>query len=86
MTTPPCAICGAALALALPCQREHADHCHACWATSLSGGLEARQHRIPEEALVLSPRDLLALARYTQHVQRTVGTQPLLDLREEDTP
>ena len=41
-----CAICGVTLQLRWPCQQDHPDHCHDCYARSLAGSLDGRAHRL----------------------------------------
>jgi hypothetical protein len=66
-----CAICDGPLPVTLPCQWAHAEHCHECYSQNLGRGQDAREHRMPQETLVLSPQDVQALVRYRQHVERT---------------
>ena len=80
----PCAICGTPMHLPGVCAQIHADHCHPCYQRNLASGFDAREHRGPEESFVLAPRDVAALAAYTQHVQRVVGTEALRHLLLED--
>lgn len=86
VTAPSCGICGLVMHLAWPCQQEHPDHCHDCAERNLRG-LDVHEHRAPPpQELALSPRDVAALAAYTQHVQRVGGTEALRHLLLEDEP
>ena len=82
----PCAICNAPLHLPWSCQQTHPDQCCDCHRLNLAASYDSREHLAPETPLVLSARDVAALVRYRQHVQRAQGTGPLTDLvTGEDT-
>lgn len=73
VTALPCAICGGAVLYAHACHETHPSVCHPCGLQNLAAGLGWYDHADPEvqpQTLVLSPRDVAALARYQQRVQR----------------